>query len=155
MSAKKPLVVVTRRLPDVVETRMRELFDAQLNIDDHPMSREELIAAMGKAEVLVPTVTDRIDASVISQAGDKLKLIANFGTGVDVTISSIAHLIKKISGTDSQIVHVRKRTSEVQRLICGYGRAKKLFGWRPRISIEEGLKRNIQWAKENLELSCR
>jgi len=83
MSAKKPLVVVTRRLPDVVETRMRELFDAQLNIDDHPMSREELIAAMGKAQVLVPTVTDRIDAGVLSQAGDQLKLIANFGTGVD------------------------------------------------------------------------
>ncbi len=57
MSAKKPLVIVTRRLPDVVETRMRELFDAQLNIDDHPMSRDELITAMGKADVLVPTVT--------------------------------------------------------------------------------------------------
>lgn len=83
MSNKKPLVVVTRRLPDVVETRMRELFDAQLNIDDHPMSRDELIAAMSKADVLVPTVTDRIDAGVLSQTGDKLKLIANFGTGVD------------------------------------------------------------------------
>jgi len=83
MSAKKPLVIVTRRLPDVVETRMRELFDAQLNINDHPMSRDELITAMGKADVLVPTVTDRIDAGVLSQAGDQLKLIANFGTGVD------------------------------------------------------------------------
>jgi len=83
MSDKKPLVVVTRRLPDVVETRMRELFDAQLNIDDHPMSRDELITAVGKAEVLVPTVTDRIDSAVLSQAGDQLKLIANFGTGVD------------------------------------------------------------------------
>jgi glyoxylate reductase len=83
MSDKKPLVVVTRRLPDVVETRMRELFDAQLNIDDHPMSRDELIKAMGTAQVLVPTVTDRIDASLLSQAGDQLKLIANFGTGVD------------------------------------------------------------------------
>ncbi len=82
MSAKKPLVIVTRRLPDVVETRMRELFDAQLNIDDHPMSRDELITALGKADVLVPTVTDRIDAGVLSQAGDQLKLIANFGTGV-------------------------------------------------------------------------
>ncbi len=83
MSAKKPLVIVTRRLPDVVETRMRELFDAQLNIDDHPMSRDKLITALGKADVLVPTVTDRIDAGVLSQAGDQLKLIANFGTGVD------------------------------------------------------------------------
>ena len=83
MSAKKPHVVVTRRLPDVVETRMRELFDAQLNIDDSPMSRDQLIAALAKADVLVPTVTDRIDAGVLSQAGDQLKLIANFGTGVD------------------------------------------------------------------------
>ncbi|MEM8744376.1 MAG: D-glycerate dehydrogenase [Pseudomonadota bacterium] len=83
MPTKKPLVVVTRRLPDVVETRMRELFNAELNIDDHPMSREELITAMGKAEVLVPTVTDKIDSGVLSQAGDQLKLIANFGTGVD------------------------------------------------------------------------
>jgi len=83
MSAKKPLVVVTRRLPDVVETRMRELFDAQLNIDDRPMSRDQLIAALAKADVLVPTVTDRIDAGILSQAGDQLKLIANFGTGVD------------------------------------------------------------------------
>jgi len=83
MTAKKPHIVVTRRLPDVVETRMRELFDAQLNIDDHPMTRDELIAAMGKAEVLVPTVTDRIDSGMLSQAGEQLKLIANFGTGVD------------------------------------------------------------------------
>jgi glyoxylate reductase len=83
MSPKKPLVVVTRRLPDVVETRMRELFDARLNIDDRPLTREELIAAVGAAEVLVPTVTDRIDSAVLSQAGDQLKLIANFGTGVD------------------------------------------------------------------------
>jgi glyoxylate reductase len=83
MSAKKPHVVITRRLPDVVETRMRELFDAQLNIDDSPMSRDQLIAAMAKADVFVPTVTDRIDAGVLSQAGDQLKLIANFGTGVD------------------------------------------------------------------------
>lgn len=83
MTAKKPLVVVTRRLPDVVETRMRELFDARLNIDDRPMTRDELTEAMGSAEVLVPTVTDRIDSAMLSQAGDQLKLIANFGTGVD------------------------------------------------------------------------
>jgi len=83
MTASKPLVVVTRRLPDVVETRMRELFDARLNIEDRPMSREALIDAMAKAEVLVPTVTDRIDSGMLSQAGDQLKLIANFGTGVD------------------------------------------------------------------------
>jgi glyoxylate reductase len=80
---KKPLVVVTRKLPDRVETRMRELFDAQLNLDDAPMTRAALGEAMKAADVLVPTVTDRIDAELIAQAGDRLKLIANFGNGVD------------------------------------------------------------------------
>ena len=60
---KKPLVVVTRKLPDMVETRMRELFDARLNLDDHPMTSQELAEAMRSADVLVPTVTDRIDAT--------------------------------------------------------------------------------------------
>lgn len=83
MSKAKPLVVITRRLPDVVETRMRELFNTQLNIDDEPRSSAELVAAVKEAEILVPTVTDRIDRSILSQAGDQLKLIANFGTGVD------------------------------------------------------------------------
>lgn len=83
MSKRKPLVIVTRKLPDVVETRMMELFNAKLNSDDHPFSRAELIEAVKQAEVLVPTVTDRIDKAVIGQAGDQLKLIANFGTGVD------------------------------------------------------------------------
>ena len=82
-TAKKPLVIVTRKLPDVVETRMRELFDARLNVDDKPMSQAELIQAVKTADVLVPTVTDRIDRAVISQAGPQLHLIANFGTGVD------------------------------------------------------------------------
>ena len=80
---KKPLVIVTRKLPDRVETRMRELFDARLNLDDKPMTQAELAETVKNADVLVPTVTDRIDASVLSKAGDKLKLIANFGNGVD------------------------------------------------------------------------
>src|SRR6186713_2217118 len=80
---KKPVVVVTRKLPDAVETRMRELFDARLNIDDKPMSQAELAEAAKTAHVLVPTVTDRIDRSLLSQAGPQLKLIANFGNGVD------------------------------------------------------------------------
>src|ERR1700722_3936694 len=82
-SGKKPLVVVTRRLPDSVEMRMRELFDARLNADDKPMSQAELLAAAKVADVIVPTVTDHIDRAVLGQAGDKLKLIANFGNGVD------------------------------------------------------------------------
>ena len=76
-------MIVTRKLPDIVETRMRELFNTHLNADDHPFSHAELIAAAKDAEVLVPTVTDRIDKAVITQAGDQLKLIANFGNGVD------------------------------------------------------------------------
>ena len=80
---KKPVVIVTRKLPDVVETRMRELFDARLNADDKPMTQAQLAEAAKVADVLVPTVTDRIDRAVISQAGPQLRLIANFGTGVD------------------------------------------------------------------------
>jgi glyoxylate reductase len=83
MAVRKPKVVVTRRLPDPVETRMRELFDTELNLDDSPMSAEALGGAVGRAEVLVSTITDRIDAAVIARAGEQLKLIANFGAGVD------------------------------------------------------------------------
>jgi glyoxylate reductase len=82
-SGKKPLVVVTRKLPDSVETRMCELFDTRLNIDDKPMSQSDLAEAAKIADVLVPTVTDQIDRSVLSHSGDQLKLIANFGNGVD------------------------------------------------------------------------
>jgi glyoxylate reductase len=80
---KKPLVVVTRKLPDTVETRMRELFDTRLNLDDKPMSQAELAEAVKVADVLVPTVTDRIDSALLSKSGEKLRLIANFGNGVD------------------------------------------------------------------------
>lgn len=83
MSATKPLVIVTRKLPDAIETRMRELFDTRLNLEDRPMTQAELIEAVQKADVLVPTVTDRIDSKVLVRAGERLKLIANFGTGVD------------------------------------------------------------------------
>ncbi|PLX38112.1 MAG: D-glycerate dehydrogenase [Hyphomicrobiales bacterium] len=83
MPKKKPLVVVTRRLPDVIETRMRELFDTRLNDSDRPMTQAELVEAVKTADVLVPTVTDRIDAAILSQAGPNLRLVANFGNGVD------------------------------------------------------------------------
>ncbi len=82
-SRKKPLVVVTRKLPDRVETRMCELFDTRLNLADKPMTQAELVAAVKSADVLVPTVTDRIEAAVLGQSGERLKLIANFGNGVD------------------------------------------------------------------------
>jgi glyoxylate reductase len=80
---KRPLVVVTRKLPDSIETRMCELFDARLNLDDKPMSQAELTEAVKTADVIVPTVTDQIDRSVLSHSGERLKLIANFGNGVD------------------------------------------------------------------------
>ncbi|MBN8553139.1 MAG: D-glycerate dehydrogenase [Caulobacterales bacterium] len=76
-------IILTRRLPDAVETRLRELFDAELNLDDHPMGKDELKAAVARADVLVPTITDTIDAEIIAAAGPNLKLIANFGAGTD------------------------------------------------------------------------
>ena len=83
MTKKKPVVVVTRRLPELVETRMRELFDARLNLDDKPMSQTEIVEAMREADVIVPTITDHINAAMIAQAGEQMRLIANFGNGVD------------------------------------------------------------------------
>ncbi|MGE0829421.1 MAG: 2-hydroxyacid dehydrogenase [Hyphomonadaceae bacterium] len=83
MPAQKLKIVVTRKLPDPVETRMRELFDAELNLEDKPMGPEELVAAMARADVLVPTVTDRLDSRLLSRAGERLRLIAQFGAGVD------------------------------------------------------------------------
>ena len=83
MPSKRLSVVVTRRLPEVVETRLSELFDVRLRSDDSPMTREELVAAVQDCDVLVPTITDRIDAGLIGQAGARLKLIANYGAGFD------------------------------------------------------------------------
>lgn len=83
MGNRKPLVVVTRKLPEPIETRMCELFDTRINVDDRPMTQAELVEAVREADVLVPTITDRIDNGVLSQAGPNLRLIANFGTGVD------------------------------------------------------------------------
>ena len=83
MTAQNVKVVVTRKLPELVEARMRELFDVTLNASDTPMSRDQLAAATRTATVLVPTVTDRIDKALLSLAGPQLKLVANYGTGVD------------------------------------------------------------------------
>ncbi|MCR9068369.1 MAG: D-glycerate dehydrogenase [Rhodobacteraceae bacterium] len=83
MSDGRLSVVVTRRLPETVEARMADLFDVELRKDDTPMSKPDLVAAMQRADVLVPCITDKIDAGMLGQAGDKLKLIANYGAGVD------------------------------------------------------------------------
>ncbi|HSF62857.1 MAG TPA: D-glycerate dehydrogenase [Paracoccaceae bacterium] len=83
MPLRRLSVVVTRRLPEVVETRMTELFDVTLRDPDTRMTREELAQAMQTCDILVPTITDQIDAGLIGQAGERLKLIANYGSGVD------------------------------------------------------------------------
>ncbi|MGO4713689.1 2-hydroxyacid dehydrogenase [Bradyrhizobium sp. 2TAF24] len=88
---KKPLVVVTRKLPDSIETRMRELFDTRLNLDDQPMTQDQLAEAVRTADILVPTVSDEVDDAVLNQPDRKLKLIANFGNGVDNIDVTAAH----------------------------------------------------------------
>ena len=138
--SNKPLVVVTRKLPDVIETRMMELFNVRLNLDDHPLSQAELIEAVKVADVLVPTVTDRIDAGVLAQAGDKLRLIASFGTGVDhidlatarqrgITVTNTPGVLTEDTAdmTMALILAVSRRVSEGERLI----RSGKWQGWGP------------------------
>ena len=83
MTDRKPKVVVTRKLPEPVEARMGELFDVILNHDDRPMDAAALAAAVADTDVLVPTITDQIDKALIAAAGPRLRIIANFGAGVD------------------------------------------------------------------------
>jgi glyoxylate reductase len=140
MPAPKPLVIVTRKLPDAIETRMRELFDARLNIDDRPMTQSELIEAVQSADVLVPTVTDRIDSKVLVRAGDKLKLIANFGTGVDnidvktalergITITNTPGVLTEDTAdmTMALILAVPRRLVEGVKML----EAEEFQGWSP------------------------
>ena len=87
----KPKVIVTRRLPVEVENRMADMFDTVLRVDDTPMTQDELAAAISDCDVFVPTVTDRIDAAVLSHASDNLRLIANFGAGTNHIDVSAAH----------------------------------------------------------------
>lgn len=121
MGRKKPLVIVTRKLPDVIETRMCELFDARLNINDKPMPRTALAEAMQTAEVVVPTVTDRIDAELISLAGPQLKLIANFGTGID-NIDVTAALDRGVTVTNTPSVLTEDTADMTMALILAVAR---------------------------------
>jgi len=138
---KKPLVIVTRKLPDSVETRMRELFDVELNLNDRPMARADLAKAVQRAEVLVPTVTDEIDAKVLDQAGEQLKLIANFGNGVDNIDVVAAHkrgiIVTNTPGvltedtadmTMALILAVPRRLAEGSAVLTG---DKEWTGWSP------------------------
>jgi len=138
--AKKPVVIVTRKLPDVIETRMMELFDARLNDDDHPMERDELVEAVKTADVLVPTLTDRIDKGILAQAGENLRLIANFGTGVDhidlaaarergITVTNTPGVLTEDTAdmTMALILDVIRRVSQGERMI----RSGEWSGWSP------------------------
>jgi glyoxylate reductase len=140
MVNRKPLVIVTRKLPDVIETRMMELFDTRLNLTDTPMTTAQLVAAVKQADVIVPTVTDRIDAGVLSQAGPALKLIASFGTGVDhidlatarqrnITVTNTPGVLTEDTAdmTMALILAAARRIAEGERLI----RSGKWQGWGP------------------------
>ncbi|HYE49761.1 MAG TPA: D-glycerate dehydrogenase [Azospirillaceae bacterium] len=141
---KKPLVIVTRKLPDVIETRMMELFDARLNLDDGPLDQNALIEAVKVADVLVPTVTDRIDARVLSQAGPQLRLIANFGTGVDhidlksarqrgITVTNTPGVLTEDTAdmTMALILATARRIAEGERLV----RSGQWKGWGPTLML--------------------
>jgi glyoxylate reductase len=138
---KKPLVVVTRKLPDTVETRMRELFDARLNLEDKPMSQAELAEAVKIADVLVPTVTDRIDAALLGKSGENLRLIANFGNGVDnidvatalqrgITVTNTPGVLTEDTAdmTMALILAVPRRLAEGSVVLTG---DKEWTGWTP------------------------
>src|SRR6476619_43041 len=140
-SGKKPLVVVTRKLPDSVETRMRELFETRLNLDDKPMSPTDLTEAVKVADVIVPTVTDQIDRSVLSHSGDQLKLIANFGNGVDhidvatalqrgITVTNTPGVLTEDTAdmTMALILAVPRRLAEGAQVLTG---DSAWTGWSP------------------------
>ena len=140
MSQTKPLVIVTRKLPDVIETRMMELFDTRLNVTDDPMNHEDLVNAVKHTDVLVPTVTDRIDADVIANSGERLKLIASFGTGWDhidlnaarergIIVTNTPGVLTEDTAdmTMALILAVPRRVTEGERVL----RAGEWQGWGP------------------------
>jgi glyoxylate reductase len=140
MVRRKPLVIVTRKLPEVIETRMMELFDTRLNDADQAMTKAELVEAVKAAEVLVPTVTDRIDSSVLAHAGPNLGLIANYGTGIDhidveaayargVTVTNTPGVLTEDTAdmTMGLILAVARRLVEGERL----ARSGEWSGWSP------------------------
>lgn len=140
MPAPRLHVIVTRRLPVPVETRLKELFDVTLRDPDVAMTREELAAAMATADVLVPTITDQIDAAMIAQAGPRLKLIANYGAGVDhidvATARSRGILVSNTPGVtteDTADMVMALILSVTRRIPEGLAemQAGKWVGWSP------------------------
>lgn len=140
MASRDHIVILTRKLPDSVETRMRELFNAELNSTDIPFTREELKQAVSRSHVLVPTVTDRIDEEIIAAAGPQLKLIASFGTGVDhidlkaarragIIVTNTPGVLTEDTAdvVMSLILSVPRRLAEGNALV----RSGKWTGWAP------------------------
>ncbi|MEM9104703.1 MAG: D-glycerate dehydrogenase [Pseudomonadota bacterium] len=138
---KRPTVYITRKLPEPVETRMAELFDVELNIEDVARTQHELVAAMKTADVLVPTVTDRIDAAMIEQAGDNLRLIANFGNGIDnidvdaaakkgITVTNTPNVLSEDTAdmTMALILAVPRRLTQGASILTG---EEEWGGWSP------------------------
>jgi len=117
----KPLVIVTRRLPELVEARMMELFNTRLSVDDKPYSKKQLIEVVKEADILVPTVTDKIDNEVLGNASSKLKLIANFGNGIDHINIEIAQK-KKIIVTNTPGVLTEDTADMVMGLLLAVPR---------------------------------
>jgi glyoxylate reductase len=136
----KPLVIVTRRLPELVEARLMELFNTKLSLDDKPFSKNQLIDAVKEADILLPTVTDIIDKDVIENASSKLKLIANFGNGTD-HIDLVAAQKKKIIVTNTPGVLTEDTADMVMGLLLAVPRkviegenlirSGKWEGWSP------------------------
>lgn len=137
---RKPRVVVTRRLGPSVEDRMSELFDVRTNASDMPLTRDQLLEAMQDCDVLVPTVTDRIDGEMISQAGENLGLIANFGAGTEhIDLDAAARAKIMVTNTPgvftddtadltmAGIIGVPRRIREGVQLI----RSGEWTGWAP------------------------
>jgi len=140
MGSRSLKVIVTRRLPEPVETRLRELFDAELNLEDAPMSQDQLVSALGRADVLVPTVTDRLDSKVLSRAGPNLRLIAQFGAGVDnidvatavqrgITVTNTPGVLTEDTAdiTMALILAVPRRIVEGVKVV----EADQFVGWSP------------------------
>jgi glyoxylate reductase len=133
-------VIVTRKLPEPIEARLMELFDTRLNAEDTALTKAQLIEAMGACDVLVPTVTDKIDAAVLAHAGERLRLIANYGTGVDnidveaayrrgITVTNTPGVLTEDTAdmTMALILAVARRLVEGERL----ARSGEWTGWRP------------------------
>ncbi len=140
MSSQKPRVIITRKLPDGIEARMRELFDVTFNEADIPLSREDLLEAVRTAQILVPTVTDKIDVELIHAAGPQLRLIAHFGNGTDnidvkaayargITVTNTPGVLTEDMAdfTMALIVAVSRRFIEGSRVIPD----GKWSGWAP------------------------